>query len=126
MTVHAVELRLGGAARAERTALLIADLFALNILLQVVDALITYQSLELGFGEGNPLLRASMATHGTAMTLLLFKGYACGLLLLVRRGAPPKLGSYVLFATALACALFAIVPWVGKLLAVGAIRFVPL
>ena len=126
MTVRAVELRLGSATSAERTALLIADLFALNILLQIVDGLITYQSLALGFGEGNPLLRASMATHGTGVTLLLFKAYACGLLLLVRRGTSPKLGTYALFTTALGCALFAIVPWVGKLLAVGAIRFAPL
>ena len=123
MTVEAVQLPLGGSTRAERAALLVADLFALNVLFQVLDGVLTYQSLGLGFGEGNPLLASSMSVHGTGMALLLFKAQACGLLLLVRRNTSPMLGMRLLHGTALGLVLFAIVPWIGKLLAVAAINF---
>ena len=84
-------------------------LFALNVLLQLVDGLLTYQALELGFPEGNPLLRLSMLTVGTGSALLLFKANACGLLMLIRRGVPPLLGVRVLRAMAVGVALLAVV-----------------
>ena len=96
----------------ERT---LADLFALNVLLQIVDGLLTYRALQLGFPEGNPLLVASFVTIGPVATIFLFKAKACGLLLLVRRSASPGFGVLALRGTALGYALLAIVPWIGKL-----------
>jgi hypothetical protein len=95
-------------------------LFALNVLLQLVDGLLTYRALEIGFPEGNPLLRVWMALVGAGSALLLFKANACGLLLLVRRGVPPLLGTRVLRGLAVGVALMAIVPWLGKYLAFAA------
>jgi uncharacterized protein DUF5658 len=93
------------------------QLFALNILLQVVDGLLTYRGLQIGFREGNPIVGASIATAGSATTLMLYKSNACGLLLLLRRGTPPALGTRVLWWTAVCYVLLAVVPWLGKLLA---------
>jgi len=92
-------------------------LFALNVLLQLVDGLLTYRALDIGFPEGNPLLRVWMALVGAGSALLLFKANACGLLLLVRRGVPPLLGARVLRGLAVGVALVAVVPWLGKYLA---------
>ncbi len=95
-------------------------LFALNVLLQLVDGLLTYRALEIGFPEGNPLLRVWMALVGSGSALLLFKANACGLLLLVRRGVPPLVGTRVLRVVAVGVALLAVVPWLGKYLAFAA------
>jgi hypothetical protein len=95
-------------------------LFALNVLLQLVDGLLTYRALEIGFPEGNPLLRVWMALVGSGSALLLFKANACGLLLLVRRGVPPLVGTCVLRVVAVGVALLAVVPWLGKYLAFAA------
>ncbi len=89
-------------------------LFALNVLLQLVDGLITYQAMGVGFAEANPILQGSMATLGAGTALLLFKAQACGLLLLIRRSVPPTLGSRVLRCTAIGYVLLAVVPWLGK------------
>jgi hypothetical protein len=105
----------------ERSDVALANLFALNVLLQIVDGFLTYRALPLGFGEGNPILSASMATVGPGAALLLFKAKACGLLLLIRRSASPLLVSPVLHGLALGITLLAIVPWVGKLLAIALI-----
>jgi hypothetical protein len=96
------------------------QLFALNVLLQLVDGLLTYQALQIGFPEGNPLLKASMATVGVGSALLLFKANACALLLLLRRSVPPLLGASVLRGVALGVSLLAVVPWLGKYLAFAA------
>lgn len=106
----------------ERT---LADLFALNVLLQIVDGLLTYRALQLGFPEGNPLLVASFVTIGPLSTLFLFKAKACGLLLLVRRSASPAFGALALRGTALGYALLAIVPWIGKLSAFALLTMSP-
>jgi len=95
-------------------------LFALNVLLQLVDGLITYQAMGVGFAEANPILQGSMATLGAGTALLLFKAQACGLLLLIRRSVPPTLGSRVLRCTAIGYVLLAVVPWLGKLLVFAA------
>jgi hypothetical protein len=95
-------------------------LFALNVLLQLVDGLLTYRALEIGFLEGNPLLRVWMALVGAGSALLLFKANACGLLLVVRRGVPPLLGARLLRGLAVGVALMAVVPWLGKYLAFAA------
>ena len=92
-------------------------LFALNILLQLVDGLLTYRGIAIGFAEGNPILSASMATVGSATAIMLYKSSACGALLVLRRGAPPTLGARALWWTAVGYVLLAVVPWLGKLLA---------
>jgi hypothetical protein len=61
-----------------------------------------------------------MATLGSGTALLLFKAQACGLLMLVRRNAPPVLGSRVLRCMAVGYLLAAVVPWLGKLLVLAA------
>jgi hypothetical protein len=90
------------------------ELFALNVLVQLADGLLTYAGLELGFVEGNPILLASMSTLGVGTALLLFKAYACGLLLLLRWHCAPARSALVFLALALIVTLAALVPWIGK------------
>jgi hypothetical protein len=110
----------GAAIAADALELDLRKLFALNVLLQLVDGLLTYQALQIGFPEGNPLIKASMATVGTGSALLLYKANACGFLLLLRRSVPPILGASVLRGVALTVSLLAVVPWLGKYLALAA------
>jgi len=126
MAVEAVESRWFGSFGAAPMQRVVADLFAVNVLLQIVDGLLTYNSLPFGFHEGNPLIGASMMTLGPATALMLFKAHACGLLLLISRGASPVFVARALQGTAIGYALLAIVPWIGKLLAVAAVTYSPL
>jgi hypothetical protein len=123
VAVEAVESRLFWSFGTQPTERVLADLFALNVLLQIVDGILTYNALGLGFPEGNPLLGASIVTLGPASALLLFKAKACGLLLLIRRSSSTLFVERALQGTALSYALFAIVPWVGKLLAIAAVTY---
>ena len=93
------------------------QLLALNILLQLVDGILTYRAESLGFYEANPLVSASIGTLGLGSALLLYKAQACGLLVLVRRKAPPALGVVALWSTAISYSFLAVVPWLGKFLA---------
>jgi hypothetical protein len=95
----------------------LADLFALNLLLQIFDGIVTYQALNLGVGEGNPILRSSIETVGLGPALLLYKAHACGLLLLVRRAAPAPLSATALRASAAAYLLCSLLPWLCVLVA---------
>ena len=108
-----------GARTIDPLELDLRKLFALNVLLQLVDGLLTYQALQIGFPEGNPLIKASMATLGSGSALLLYKANACGLLLLLRRCVPPLLGTNVLRGVAIGVSLLAVVPWLGKYLALA-------
>ncbi len=126
MAVAAVESRWFGSFGTASMEGVLADLFAVNVLLQIVDGFLTYNALPLGFNEGNPLIGASMLTLGPATALLLFKAKACGLLILVRRGASPVFVARALQGTAIGYAFLAIIPWIGKLLAVAAITYSPL
>jgi Domain of unknown function (DUF5658) len=109
-----------GVATIDPSEIDLRKLFALNVLLQLVDGLLTYRALDIGLPEGNPLINVSMATVGPGSALLLFKANACGFLLLLRRSVPPLLGAWALRAVALAVALLAVVPWLGKYLAFAA------
>lgn len=91
-------------------------LFAVNILLQVFDGLVTHQALQLGCIEANPLVAASFTTYGLLPALLLFKAQACGLLLLLRRSAPPPLALRALRMLAIAYCLCSVLPWLGTLI----------
>lgn len=117
-----LRIALGQAAISARPSdqLELQNLFALNVLLQLVDGLITYRALQIGLLEGNPLLKTSIVSLGSGTALLLFKAKACGILFLLRRSAPPALGAWALWWTAVGYALLAVVPWLGKLLAFAA------
>lgn len=93
----------------------VQNLFAVNVLLQIFDGLVTYQGLQLGCIEANPLIAASFGTYGLLPALLLFKGQACGLLLLLRRSAPPLLAFRALRSVAVAYCLCSVLPWLGTL-----------
>lgn len=94
------------------------QIFAVNVLLQIFDGVVTYQGLQLGCLEANPLVRASFAFWGIGPALLLFKAKACGLLLLVRRCAPADLGFRALRMVAIAYGICSVLPWIGTLLPV--------
>ena len=91
------------------------ELFALNVLLQVFDGVVTYQAIGLGLEEGNPILRASFAILGIGPALVLFKAHACGLLFLLRRSVPEFLRVTALRTVAITYALLSVVPWLGTL-----------
>src|SRR2546423_12841486 len=112
---------LAGFLSVERVELDLRQLYALTILLQIVDGILPYSALQLGMTEGNPLLSASMETVGIGSALLLYKSTACGLLLLIQRRLRPTLGGPVLLGLATATVLLALVPWLGKILAFSAI-----
>jgi hypothetical protein len=97
------------------------QLFALNVLLQLADGFITYRALQIGMLEGNPFVQASIHSVGPGSALLLFKASACGFLFLLRNSVPPGLGLPVLRWVAVGVVLLALVPWLGKLFAFGAI-----
>ena len=110
-------MRIFGRLPIEHVDLDLRQLFALNVLLQLVDGTLTYIGMQVGMTEGNPLLSASMATVGTEPALLAYKALACGLLFLVARSVRPRIGGPALLGLALATSLLALVPWLGKLFA---------
>ena len=67
-------------------------LLILNLALQLFDGVATYQGLRLGFREANPLLLSAFDLIGVGPALLLFKAKACGLLVLLHRATPPRIG----------------------------------
>jgi len=93
------------------------QLFALNVVLQMFDGVATYTGVLMGWREANPLLRDTFAVLGVGPTLLLFKAQACGLLLLLHRGAPPRLQSYAFGALAAIYSVLSLAPWTAKFLA---------
>jgi hypothetical protein len=96
------------------------QLFALNVLLQLFDGLVTYQGVRLGMLEGNPILAAAFPALGLGSALMLFKAQACGFLVLLRRSAPPALGMQALWLIAVTYTLGSVAPWIGKLLPLAA------
>ena len=54
-----------------------------NLLLQILDGVLTYQILSLGASEANPLVNAAIAEWGAVLGLLYWKALACVLLLLI-------------------------------------------
>jgi len=101
MTTSAVESRL-------------YRLLILNLALQLFDGVATYEGLRLGFHEANPILAAAFALCGVGPALLLFKMKACGLLLLLHRAAPARLGVTVMQALAAVYCVLSLGPWLGK------------
>lgn len=89
-------------------------LLILNLALQLFDGVATYQGLRLGFHEANPLLVAAFGFLGVGPALLLFKAKACGLLLLLHRATPARIGVTVLRALAAIYCVLSLGPWLGK------------
>ncbi|MEW6298898.1 MAG: DUF5658 family protein [Thermodesulfobacteriota bacterium] len=87
------------------------QLLFLNVCLQLFDGLATYQGVQLGWQEGNPLLHSLMARWGVGWTLIVFKLKACALLFLLHRIQGGEL-SVMALAFAAACYFFlSFVPW---------------
>jgi hypothetical protein len=89
-------------------------LLVLNLALQLFDGVATYQGLRLGVREANPLLVGAFGLLGVGPTLLLFKAKACGLLVLLHRATPARVGVTVLRALAAVYCIFSLGPWLGK------------
>jgi hypothetical protein len=89
-------------------------LLILNVALQLFDGVATYQGLRLGFTEANPLLAAAFHLLGVGPALLLFKAKACGLLVLLHRATPARVGITVLRALAAIYCVLSLGPWLGK------------
>ena len=85
-------------------------LFWVNVGLQLIDGLVTYQGMRLGVQEVNPILRASIAQWGVVCALLGWKLLACGLLVFLRMVNRPVLAVKALILTALAYICFSLVP----------------
>ncbi len=58
-------------------------LLILNLLLQFLDGLISYQAFAIGAREANPFVAAAMISWGVTAGLLYNKMLACALLLLI-------------------------------------------
>ncbi len=89
----------------------LAWLFAANLALQVWDGLATYYGLQLGLGEGNPLLRQSIEYYGTGWALIIWKTFACSLLFVLRWVGSVPLVAEALVITASSYFSFSLVPW---------------
>jgi len=104
-------------AREYLSPQVVHPLFLLNIVLQLFDGLGTYQGVQLGWQESNPLVHALMGHWGVGWALLGAKSAACAFLLLLR-----CLGTHPLFITRalslIAACYFALsfVPWLSLLL----------
>lgn len=89
-------------------------LLILNLTLQLFDGVATYQGLRLGFHEANPILAAAFGFLGVGPALLLFKAKACGLLVLLHRATPARVGVTVLRGLAAIYCVLSLGPWLGK------------
>ena len=92
-----------------------ADLFLLNIALQLFDGVATYHGMHL-WGEGNPLVREAMPYLGAGVTLLLSKQVACSLLIVLRRLEGKRFAGESLAGIAAVYAIFSFVPWMQRFL----------
>jgi Domain of unknown function (DUF5658) len=61
----------------------IRDLLILNLTLQVLGGLFSYQAFSLGAAEANPFVFAAISSWGVTYGLLYKKVLACALLLLI-------------------------------------------
>ncbi|MBI4524342.1 MAG: hypothetical protein HY695_11085 [Deltaproteobacteria bacterium] len=87
------------------------DLFLLNLALQLFDGVATYEGMQLGWKEANPLLEFAFTQLGVGTSLLLFKAKACGLLLILNRIGSQLVVVPVLTFLAAAYVLLSFFPW---------------
>ena len=94
----------------------LSDLFALNVALQVFDAVATYQGLRIGWKEANPILASAFLNMGVIPALLASKGIACALLCLLHYSGRRQLVAAALrFLAAVYCGM-SLFPWLTKYL----------
>ncbi len=87
-------------------------LVIVNVLLQVFDGLATYAGLQVGYGEGNPIVAAAIGTVGPGTALAFFKVEACLCLLLVwALRHRTRLAAPALFVTASLYLMGSVWPW---------------
>lgn len=98
----------------------LAALLTLNLVLQLFDGIATYQGLNIGWEEANPLLVAVFDLMGVGPGLVVFKLKACVLLLLVHRFTPVPVGIRVLTMLAAVYCTFSLAPWMAKFGYLGA------
>ena len=99
-------------ARTERA---LFALLMLNVTLQVFDGIATYWGLQLGFGEGNPILLSVIAAVGPAAALVLTKLYACGCLFGVWQILRARLALPAFVLIAAIYATCSLAPWSAAL-----------
>ena len=100
-------------ALAKQTAY---QLLIANLLLQVFDAVATYNGIALGFREGNPLLRAAFGFWGVGPTLLVLKSFGCTALALIPMAARVELAQAALGILAGVYCSCSLVPWLAMFL----------
>jgi len=93
---------------------LVHRLFVLNIALQAFDLIATYQGLQLGWREANPIIVAAFDYVGTGPALVLFKLKACGFLLFLRYLGDEGLVTTAMHLTAGTYAALSLGPWLAK------------
>ncbi len=96
------------------------QLFVLNMALQLFDGVATYQGLRIGFQEANPILVQAFSHVGVLPTLVFYKAYACGLLVVLHRITPAHLGVPIMQGLAAVYCVFSLGPWLGKFASVAA------
>ena len=98
----------------------LGKLLVLNLLLQTFDGIATYQGLQVGFHEANPLLLGAFQWMGPGSTLFIVKVQACALLLLLHQTAPRRLGVTLMRFLAAVYCLFSLGPWLAKFVSLAA------
>jgi hypothetical protein len=100
-------------ALAKQTAY---QLLIANLLLQIFDAVATYNGIALGFKEGNPLLRAAFGFWGVGPTLLVLKSFGCTTLALVPMAMRLELAQGALGIVAGVYCGCSLIPWLAMFL----------
>jgi len=90
-------------------------MFLLNIVLQLFDGMATYSGIHMGALEANRLLRNAFVVWGVGPSLVLFKAFACGVLLLLYRNIDAEIGRPALTLLAALYCVFSLLPWMAKL-----------
>jgi hypothetical protein len=93
-----------------RASVALIVLIALNLALQVFDGVATYVGWQY-FGEANPILRMGFSVWGAAPTLLVAKGAAASLILMLARAGHPVLVTVGLSFTLAAYTALSLIPW---------------
>jgi hypothetical protein len=85
-----------------------------NMALQIFDGVATYVGWSR-FGEANPLLQTAFAMWGPGPTLMVAKGAAVALILMLSRAGRPLLVGAGLSFTMAAYVSLSLVPWTLRL-----------
>jgi len=89
-------------------------LMASNMVLQLFDGVATYVGWER-YGEANPLLQTAFGMWGAGPTLVVAKGFAVVLILMLARAGRPRLVGAGLAFTLVAYVSFSLIPWTTRL-----------